>query len=146
MRGKFSYIDHSKSKFWVKIWWKCRNRLPKFEISIFGKFGFEEMRNRDIKTWNSISILHFGDRNSKSIPKTPKSAPQNLKFDFDLEFLGQEIDFENLKIIFSNSFRISIWDLKIWNRQRRKPLNLHFRIKILIFVSNFSSTKILILY
>ena len=66
------------------------------------------MKNLHLKTWNSISILNFGDRNSKSIPKTQKSAPQNLKFDFDLEFLGQEIDFENLKIIFSNSFRISI--------------------------------------
>ena len=31
-----------------------------------------------------------------------KSAPQNLKFDFDLEFFGQEIDFENLK--FENHF------------------------------------------
>ena len=82
--------------------------LPKFGISIFEKLGSGKMRNRDTKTWNSISILNFGDRNSKSIPKTQKSAPQNLKFDFDLEFLGQEIDFENLKIIFFNSFRISI--------------------------------------
>ena len=32
--------------------------------------------------------MNFGDRNSKSIPKTQKSAPQNLKFDFDFEFWG----------------------------------------------------------
>ena len=63
-----------------------RNRYMKTKILIFEEFGF---------------------------PKNEKSAPQNLKFDFDFQFLGQEIDFENLKITFSNSFRISIWDLKI---------------------------------
>ena len=63
-----------------------KSTLPKFEISIFENFGFGKMRNQDTKTWNSISILNFLDRNSKSIPKIEKSAPQNLKFDFDFEF------------------------------------------------------------
>ena len=72
-----------------------RNRTSKPEIR-FQNLKFE------------ISILNFGDRNSKFIPKIQKSAPQNLKFDFDFEFLGRKFDFENFKIDFSNSFRISI--------------------------------------
>ena len=70
------------------------------------KFGFGKMRNRDTKT-KILIFKEFG------FPKNKKSGPQNLKFDLDFEILGQEIDFENLKIVFSNSFRISIWDLKI---------------------------------
>ena len=34
--------------------------LPKFEISIFQKFGFEKMKILHLKIWNSISILNFG--------------------------------------------------------------------------------------
>ena len=52
---------------------------------------------------------------------------------------------ENSKIVFFN-FRISSRDLKIWIQRCRKPLNLHFRFKIPIFTSNFSSTNILMLY
>ena len=117
----------SKLEIWVEIWWKCRNRLCQNLklISIFEKFGFEKMRNRDIKT-KILIFKEFG------FPKNKKSGPQILKFDFG--FLGQEIGFENLKIVFSNSFRISIWDLKIWNRQHRKPQNLDFRFKIQIFL------------
>ena len=43
------------------------------------------MRNRDIKT--KISIF-----NEFGFPKNMKSAPQNLKFDFDFGFLGQKFD------------------------------------------------------
>ena len=85
---------------------------PQFEICIliFENFGFEKIQNLHLKTWNSISILN--------------------------NFLVHQIDFENLKIVCSNSLRISIWDLKIWNRQHRKPQNLHlnFRFKIQIFL------------
>ena len=59
--------------------------LPKFEISIFEKLGFGKMKNLHLKfDFN----FNFGDSNSKSIPKIEKSAPQNLKFDFDFEFWG----------------------------------------------------------
>ena len=147
MRARFWYIDPSKSKFWVKISWKFRNRLCRIlKIRFWNNWVSKKIRNRVIKTWNSFSILNFGDRHSKSITKIWKFAPQNLKFDYDFEFQDQKFDFENLKIDFSNSFRISIWDLKISNQRCRKPFNLHFRFKILIFDSNFSSTKILILY
>ena len=79
---------------------------------------------------NSISIFNFGIENSKSIPKIEKSAPQNLKFDFDFQFSDPEFDFENLEIAFSNFVRISIRDHQIWNRNPRKPPNLDFRFKI----------------
>ena len=62
-----------------------KSTLPKFEISIFKEFG---------------------------LTKNEKWGLQNLKFDFNFEFLGQEIGFENLKIVFSDSFRISIWGLE----------------------------------
>ena len=80
--------------------------LPKFEISIFQRLGFGKMRNRDIKTkiWTSKEL---------GVPKNEKSGPQNLKFDFDFEFSGQEIGFGNLKIVFPNSSRISFRDPKI---------------------------------
>ena len=65
-----------------------------------GKVG-----NRDIKT-KILIFKEFG------FPKNEKSGLQNLKFDFVFEFLGQEIGSEILKIVFSNSFRISIWDPK----------------------------------
>ena len=64
------------------------------------------MRNRDTKT----KILTFKEC---GFPKSKKSGPQNLKFDFDFEFLGHEFDFENLKIGFPNSSRISFRDIKI---------------------------------
>ena len=59
--------------------------LPKFEIPIFEKLGFWKMRNRDIKT-KILTFKEFGFRKNK------KSAPQNMKFDFDFEFLGQKFD------------------------------------------------------
>ena len=46
--------------------------LPKFGISIFGKFGFGKMGNRE----------------SNQNLKNTKSAPQNTKFDYDFDFLG----------------------------------------------------------
>ena len=101
--------------------------LPKFQISIFGNLGFGKMRNRDAKTEISI-FKEFGFAKSK------KSAPQNLKFDFDFEFFGQKFGFENFKIDFFNSFRISIRDPKIGNRRHRKPRNPFFQIEIQIFL------------
>ena len=80
--------------------------LPKFEISIFEKIGFGKMRNRDIKT----KILIFKEF---WFPKNKKSAPQNLKFNSDFEFWGRKFDFQNSKIVFSNSSRILLRDLKI---------------------------------
>ena len=52
------------------------------------------------------------------------------------------MNFLNLKIDFSNFFRILLRDLKIPNQRCRKPINLHFRFKIHIFASIFSSTEI----
>ena len=91
MRGRFWYIDPSKSKFWVKIWWKCRNRLcqnlkfrflknlvsKKWEIctskpEIRFRFWILEieiqnlspkLKNLHLETWNSISILNFWAEN-----------------------------------------------------------------------------------
>ena len=80
--------------------------LPKFEISIFLKFGFQKIRNRDMKT-KILTFREFG------FPKNKKSGPQNLKFDFDFEFWDLKFDFQNSKIVFSNFCRISIRDLKI---------------------------------
>ena len=84
-----------------------KSTLPfKFEISNFEKFGVEKIRNRDTKT-KILTFKEFGFAKSK------KSAPQNLKFDFDFQFFGQKFDFENFKIDFSNSSRISLRDLNI---------------------------------
>ena len=58
------------------------------------------MRHLLLKTYNSISILNFGDAKLElSTSKIQKSAPQNLKFDFDFEFWGQKFDLENPKSI-----------------------------------------------
>ena len=82
--------------------------LPKFEISIFEKLGqFGKMRNRDTKTKIS-TFKEFGFAQSKtSAPQNPKSA------DYDFDFLGPKFNFENFKIDFSYSSRISIRDPKI---------------------------------
>ena len=57
-----------------------QSTLTKFEISIFEKLGSGKMRNRDAK----IKILTFEEF---GFAKSKKSAPQNLKFDFDFGFL-----------------------------------------------------------
>ena len=80
--------------------------VPKFEISIVKKLGFGKMRNRDNKT-KILTFKEFGFAKSK------KSAPQNPKLDYDFYFLGPKFNFENFKIGFSNSSRISIRDPKI---------------------------------
>ena len=85
--------------------------LPKFGISIFDKFGFGKMKNRDTKIWNSISILNFWDRKSKSIPKIWKSAPQ-IRFRFLI--LGLEIRFSK----FQNRF------LQFLSNLNLRPSNL----------------------
>ena len=72
----------------------------------FEKLGFGKMINWDTKTKISI-FKEFGFAKSK------KSAPQNLKLDYDFEFRCRKFDFENFKIDFSNFFRISIRDPKI---------------------------------
>ena len=73
MRGKILYYNPKK---WIKFRQNDVEMqtptVPNFEISIFGKFGF---------------------------PKNNKSAPQNMKFDFDFEFLGQKFDFESPKSV-----------------------------------------------
>ena len=130
MRGRFWYIDPPKSKFWVEIGWKCRNRLCQ-------NLNFRFVKNLVSGKW---------ENRTSQFRKNAKSAPQNLKFDFDFEFWCRKIDFQNLKIVFINSSRISFRDPKIRIQRRRKPPNLDFRFKIVIFASNFSSTKILILY
>ena len=135
-------------------WGRCRQQW-KFHIKIVS----EKLPRNYLRNYTKINIywslrscwlifinFNFVDRNSKSIPKIEKSAPQNLKFDFDFEFWGLKFDFEILKIAFFNSSRISFRDHQIRNQRCRKPPNLHFRFKIHIFASNFSSTKILILY
>ena len=80
--------------------------LPKFEILIFQKFGFGKMRNWDTKT-KILTFKEFGFAKSK------KSSPQNQKLDYDFDFLDPNFNFENFKIDFSNSSRISIRDPKI---------------------------------
>ena len=88
MRGKFWYIDPKKLKFWIKMMSKYRIRLfqnLKFQISIFEKLGFGTMRHRDTKTKVS-TFKEFG------FPKSQKSAPRNLKFDFDFDFLGPKFN------------------------------------------------------
>ena len=80
--------------------------LPKFEISIFEKLGFGKMRNWDTKT-KILTFKEFGFAKSK------KSAPKNQKLDYDFDFLSRKFNFENFKIDFSNSSRISIRDPKI---------------------------------
>ena len=55
--------------------WKYRNRLcQNLKFRILGKLGFGKLRNRNTKTWNSISICSFWDGNSKSIPKIQNSG------------------------------------------------------------------------
>ena len=80
-----------------------------------GTSKFWKMQNRHIKT-----------------RKNTQSAPQYLKFDF--QFSDPKFDFENFKIDFSNSIRISIRDHQIWNLRLRKPWNLDFRFKVPIFL------------
>ena len=52
-----------------------------------------------------------------------------------------KIDFWKSKIDFSNSSRILLQDLKIWNQRCRKLLKLHFRFKIPIFAQIFLRPK-----
>ena len=64
MRGNILNIYPTKYKILIEMVWKIKMQnsiLPNFEISILEQFGF---------------------------PKNEKSAPQNLKFDFDFEFWG----------------------------------------------------------
>ena len=140
----------------LQNWFFCRNgmkmqnsTLPKFEISILkflknlvsGKWEigtskleirfwfwnqwieiqnlFPKLKNLHLKISNLISILNFMAGNL--IFKIPKS----------FSLFSLESQFETIK------FEIS--DVE-------NPQNLDFRFKIFIFASNFSSTKILILY
>ena len=59
--------------------------LPKFEISILGKFGFQK---------NTKSAPH-------NFKKNTKLASQNLKLDCDFEFSIQKSIFENSKSLSS---------------------------------------------
>ena len=107
MREEILVLRPQKIKILDQNGMKIQNStLPKFEFSILEHLGFEKMRNRDIKT-KILTLKEFG------FPKNEKSAPQNLKFDFDFEFQDQKFDFEILKIVFSNSSRILLRDLKI---------------------------------
>ena len=75
----------------------------------FETFGFpkNKIRNRHLKTINWIAILSFGARNS--------------------------ISTIIVKIVFSNSSRISLREPKIRNRRHWKPQYLSFHTKIQIF-------------
>ena len=89
-----------------------KSTRPKFEISIFEKFGFGKMENQNtkIKILNFLQIIfkEFGFAKSK------KSAPQNPKSDYDFDFLGPKFNFEKFQNRFLlNSSRISIRDPKI---------------------------------
>ena len=111
-------LDQNADTDSAKIW--------KFYLIIiyFKNLDFRKIWNRHTKTW-----------------KNTKSAPQNLKFDFDLEFLGQKIDFENSNIILQllSNFDSTPKNLKL--PTSNPPQSTFSRQK-----SNFSSTKILILY
>ena len=101
-----------------------KSTLPKFDISIFENFDFEKIRsrnskwkfwllknlgsrkirNRYLKTWNSISISNFGTMNS--ISKTSQSISL-IPFEFRFEIPKFEFsDVENPKIlIFASKFK-----------------------------------------
>ena len=99
----------------------------KFEISIFEKLDSTKLRNRNNNTWKNV-----------------KSAPQNLKFDFDFGFLGQKFDLSFWK--FQNRFLPFLSNFILRPHNLKSPTS---KIPKLFFSrqnSNFSSIKILILY
>ena len=107
-----------------------KSTLPNFGISIFEKLGFGIIRNRYLKTWNSISILNFGNAKLKIYLQNSKICTWKFDIRFRLWILGPEIWFSKFQNRISNFFRISIRDHQIWNRRPRKPRNLDFRFKI----------------
>ena len=116
MRGNVCIWTLKNSKFWWK-WDEMQNStLPKFEISIFEKLGFGKIGNRHLTTVKKYKI-----GTSK-----PEIELRFGIFDSKINFLKSKIDF-------SDSSRILLRDLKIWNQRCRKPLNLYFR-----FWSKFS--------
>ena len=129
MRGKNQDIDPKNWNFRDKIGCKCRHRLcQNLKFRFLKNSDSRKMQNRHLTTSKKYKI-----GTSK-----PEIGLRFGIFDSKINFLKSKIDF-------SNSSRILLRDLKIWNQRCRKPLNLHFRFKIPIFASNFSSTKILIL-
>ena len=100
MRGKNLYMDPTKYKIWIEMGWKCR-------IPLCQNLEFRFLKNWVSGKWEigtSKPEIRFrfwilGMQNWKSTSKIQKSAPQNLKFDFDFEFWGQKFDFENPKSI-----------------------------------------------
>ena len=84
MRWKFCLI-----KFLGKNWNRENTKFDscKFKISIFQKLGFGKIRNQYAKT-RMLICEEF------QISKNKKSAPQNPKFNCDLDFLGPEFNFE----------------------------------------------------
>ena len=140
MRGKKFVYRPLNMKILIQIWMKMQNStLPKFEISIFEKFGFEKIRNRDIETWNSVSILKSGDRNSTQNWKICTSKPEIwLRF----WILGIEIWFRN----FENRFFQFLSNFNSSPRNSKSPSSKNPKSTFSLQNSNFSSTKVLILF
>ena len=81
-------------------WMKMQNStLPKFKILFFSNFGFPKNTK---SAYQNLEKHKIG---------TSKSKIENLDYDFD--FLSPKFNFENVKIGFSNSSRISFRDPKI---------------------------------
>ena len=158
----------------LKNWVSGKYEIETSKLEIRFQFWNLGIQNSKIYPQNSkictskpeirFSILNFGDRNSKSTSKTQnfgfkkwenrtsqfwkkcKIGTSKPEIRFRFWFLAPKIHFQKSKINFSNSSRISFREPKIRIQRCRKPINLHFRFKIHIFASKFSSTKILILY
>ena len=100
------------------------------------KFGF-------LKKWVTFEKMRKWHLTNSKKCKTGTSKPEiGLRFGI----FDSKNNFLKSKIDFSNFSRIWFRDLKIRNQRCRKPHNLYFRFKIIIFASNFSATNILILY
>ena len=99
------------------------------------------MRNWDFKTGNSILILNFGNRNSKSIPKTQNF---HLKISNSISILN--LGAGNLISKIPKSISLIPFEFRFGTPKFEIAVVENPQIYIFSSKSNFSSTKILILY
>ena len=146
---RIGFRKDGKRTSWRKIW-KIFRLITKrharmilvyrlFKIKIWGSKFVENAETDSAKIWNFDfgKLFRFPEKyeiGTSQFQKNTNSRRESSNW----------IAIWNFR--FKNRF-LKIQDLRIWNQRCRKPSNLHiFRFKIHIFVSNFSSTKIFILF
>ena len=136
MWGEILYIDPSKSKFWVKIWWKYRIRFcQNLKFRFFKKIGFRENEKSKIKT----KIFDFW---RIRVPEKYKICTSKLEIRFRFWILVPE----NWFLKFQNCFLQFLSNLISRTQNSNSAMSKTHKSTFSHQHSNFSSTKILILY